>query len=60
MEDFNDQQDQRPRNRFLMYKKQGVFCVILLVLFTTGALGWFVGQVDRIPGMKSEKDKLKD
>jgi len=43
-----------------MYKKQGVFCVILLVLFTTGALGWFVGQVDRIPGMKSEKDKLKD
>ena len=36
MEDFNDQQDQRPRNRFLMYKKHGVFCVILLVLFTTG------------------------
>jgi len=60
MEDFNDQQDQRPRNRFLMYKKQGVFCVILLVLFTTGVLGWFVNQANRIPGMESEKDRLKD
>jgi len=55
----NDQQDQRPRNGFLMCKL-GVFCLCLLVLFTTGVLGWFVNQANRIPGMESEKDRLKD
>jgi len=40
--------------------KLGVFCLCLLVLFTTGVLGWFVNQANRIPGMESEKDRLKD